>query len=124
MSTWIAVAVATAIVVSLRAAFVVGVDRLRVPAWFDRVGAHVAPAMTAALLARHGGADHEGFAAYLHGHHFDLHYRPLAQARPFSMGIGHLWRLAVQFPGSRVPGCVHRAPTTLPGDPQRLLLIS
>jgi hypothetical protein len=48
----------------------------------------------------------------------------LPRARPFSMGIGHLWRVAVQFPGSAVPACIHRAPPTRPGDPPRLLLIS
>ena len=82
------------------------------------------PHLRAALLARHGGDDDEGFASFLHEHHFDLHYSPLAHARPFSMGIGHLWRVAVQFPGSPVPGCIHRAPTTLRGDALRLLLIS
>lgn len=79
------------------------------------------PDIRAALLARHGGEDDEGFATYLRQRHFDLHYRPTAQARPFSMGIGHLWRLAVQFPGSPVPGCIHRAPET---GARRLLLIS
>lgn len=82
------------------------------------------PHLRAALLARHGGPDDESFAAYLHEHHFDLHYRPLPHAQPFSMGIGHLWRLAVRFPGSPVPACIHRAPPTRPGDPRRLLLIS
>lgn len=82
------------------------------------------PEIRAALLDRHGGADDEGFASYLHERHFDLHYRPTAHARPFSMGLGHLWRLAVQFPGSPVPGCIHRAPPTPPGGARRLLLIS
>jgi hypothetical protein len=82
------------------------------------------PHLRAALLVRHGGPDDERFASYLHERHFDLHYRPLARARPFSMGIGHLWRLAVRFPGSPVPACIHRAPATRPGDPRRLLLIS
>ena len=82
------------------------------------------PEIRAALLARHGGEDDEAFAAYLHERHFDLHHRPLPHARPFSMGLGHLWRLAVQFPGSPVPGCIHRAPATPPGGTRRLLLIS
>jgi len=51
MSTWIAVGVAAVIVVALRAAFVVPNERFRVPAWFDRAGTYVAPAMTAAMLA-------------------------------------------------------------------------
>ena len=36
----------------------------------------------------------------------------------------HLWRIAVDYPGSPVPPCVHRAPETRPGRPPRLLLIS
>jgi hypothetical protein len=40
------------------------------------------------------------------------------------MGIGHLWRIAVQHPGSPVPACIHRAPPPRPGDARRLLLIS
>jgi hypothetical protein len=82
------------------------------------------PHLRTALLARYGGPDDERFAAYLQERHFDLHYRPLAHARPFSMGVGHLWRLAVRFPGSPVPACIHRAPETRPGEPRRLLLIS
>lgn len=82
------------------------------------------PHLRAALLERHGGEDDDGFASYLREHHFDLHYRPLARARPFSMGSGNLWRLAVQHPGSRVPACIHRAPAARPGEPRRLLLIS
>jgi len=82
------------------------------------------PELRAALLARHGGADDAGFAAYLHERHFDLHYRPLPHARPFSMGNGHLWRLAVQYPGAPVRACIHRAPPQRQGDARRLLLIS
>lgn len=81
------------------------------------------PEIRAALLARHGGSDDEDFASHLHERHFDLHYRPKALARPFSMGLGHLWRLAVQFPGSPVHACIHRAPITR-GRIRRLLLIS
>ena len=54
---------------------------------------------------------------------FDLHYAPLPQARPFSFGVGNLWRIAIEWPGSSVPPCIHRAPEMLPGDPPRLLLI-
>ena len=82
------------------------------------------PELRAALLARHGGADDARFAAYLRERHLDLHYRPLAHARPFSMGTGHLWRLAVQYPGAPVRACIHRAPPQGPGAPRRLLLIS
>ena len=61
---------------------------------------------------------------YLNENFFDLHYAPLPQARPFSFGLGHLWRIATEHPGSPVPPCIHRAPATLPGQPPRLLLIS
>lgn len=89
----------------------------------DAVRAVDLPHVRAALLARYGGADAEGFAAYLREHHFDLHHRPLPHARPFSLGVGHLWRLAVQFPGSPVAACIHRAPPRTDSAP-RLLLIS
>lgn len=82
------------------------------------------PATRAALLAEFGGADDEDFRDYLHEHCYDLHYAPLAGARPFSFGIGHLWRIAIEHPDCPVPPCVHRAPTPRPDDPPRLLLIS
>ncbi len=55
---------------------------------------------------------------------YDLHYAPLAGARPYSFGLGNMWRVAVQWPGSAVPPCLHRAPETSAGDPPRLLFIS
>ena len=82
------------------------------------------PEIRAELLKLHGGADDDGFLEYLNENFFDLHYAPLPQARPFSFGLGHLWRIATEHPGSPVPPCIHRAPATLPGQPPRLLLIS
>ncbi len=82
------------------------------------------PATRAALLQTYGGADDAAFAAYLHEHHFDLHYAPRSGAKPYTFGIGNLWRIAITHPGSPVRPCIHRAPLTLPGDPARLLLIS
>jgi len=82
------------------------------------------PATRAALLAEYGGADDAGFGEFLHEHCYDLHYAPLPHARPFSFGLGHLWRIAVDWLDSPVPPCLHRAPATLPGQPPRLLLIS
>lgn len=82
------------------------------------------PAIRAELLRRFGGNDDADFAAYLAETCHDLHYVPLAHAQPFSFGVGNLWRIAVDHPGSPVPPCVHRAPLTRPGDPPRLLLIS
>jgi hypothetical protein len=82
------------------------------------------PSVRAELLHRFGGADDEAFADHLQEACHDLHYVPLANARPYSFGVGHLWRIALDYPGSPVAPCIHRAPSTLPGDPPRLLLIS
>ena len=82
------------------------------------------PETRAELLRLFGGEDDESFLEYLSENCFDLHYAPVPHARPFSFGTGHLWRIAVDWPGSTVPPCIHRAPETLPGQPPRLLLIS
>lgn len=82
------------------------------------------PETRAELLGLYGGDDDAGFHEYLAENFYDLHYAPLPGARPFSFGVGNLWRIAIEHPGSRVPPCVHRAPLTLPGQPARLLLIS
>jgi hypothetical protein len=76
------------------------------------------------LLKGYGGIDDDGFLAYLNENFFDLHYVTTPQAQPFSFGIGNLWRIATAWPGCPVPPCVHRAPTTSPEQPPRLLLIS
>jgi hypothetical protein len=82
------------------------------------------PETRAELLRRFGGKDDEDFLEYLNESHYDLHYAAMPQARPFSFGLGNLWRIAVEYPGSPVPPCIHRAPDTQPGEPPRLLLIS
>jgi len=82
------------------------------------------PETRAELLKRFGGADNDAFLEYLKENSYDLHYAPAPQARPFSFGLGNLWRIAVDYPGSPVPPCIHRAPETLSGQPPRLLLIS
>ena len=82
------------------------------------------PETRAELLKLYGGADDEEFRVFLNENCYDLHYAPAPQARPFSFGIGNLWRIAVDYPGNPVPPCIHRAPETLPGQPPRLLLIS
>lgn len=82
------------------------------------------PETRAALLQEFGGEDDEAFREFLSEHCYDLHYAAAPHARPFSFGVGNLWRIAVEWPGSAVPPCIHRAPEDLPGDPPRLLLIS
>ena len=81
------------------------------------------PETRAELLRQFGGGDDDEFQAFLSEHCFDLHYAPVPEARPYSFGLGNLWRVAVQYPGCPVPPCVHRAPATILGAP-RLLLIS
>jgi hypothetical protein len=82
------------------------------------------PGMREAMLAEYGGGDDDDFADYLSERCYNLHYAPLPGANPYSFGLGTLWRIAVDYPGSPVPPCLHRAPETAPGDPVRLLLIS
>ncbi len=82
------------------------------------------PERRAALLARYGGADDAGFAAYCREHFYDLHYDAVPGAEPYAFGLGNLWRITTSWPDSPVPPCVHRAPTTKPGQMPRLLLIS
>ena len=82
------------------------------------------PATRTKLLKICGGADDADFLEYLKENCYDLHYDSAPHARPFPFGTGNLWRIAVDYPGSPVPPCIHRAPATLPGSPPRLLLIS
>lgn len=82
------------------------------------------PETRAELLKLFRGEDHDGFREHLEENCYHLHYAPIPGARPFSFGIGNLWRIAVDYPGSPVPPCIHRAPATLPERPPRLLLIS
>jgi hypothetical protein len=63
-----------------------------------------------------------GFEDFLKEHFFDLHYRPKATAVPLNLGVGHLWKLAVDHPEQEVLPCVHRAPLENDGE-YRLLLI-
>jgi hypothetical protein len=67
------------------------------------------------------GAD-EGFESFLRGHFFDLHYAPNPKAHPINLGLGHLWKLAVDHPESKVLPCLHRAPKEKNGQ-NRLLMI-
>ncbi|MFP3835485.1 DUF1826 domain-containing protein [Chryseobacterium sp. SIMBA_028] len=62
------------------------------------------------------------FETFLKDCFFDLHYEPKPNAEPINLGIGHLWRLAVDHPAQQVLPCVHRAPVENDGE-YRLLLI-
>jgi len=64
----------------------------------------------------------EGFEDFLKENFFDLHYQLQANAEPVNVGVGHLWRLAVDHPKQQVLPCIHRAPIENEGE-YRLLLI-
>jgi hypothetical protein len=67
------------------------------------------------------GAD-DGFELFLSENFFDLHYQAKPMAHPISLGLGHLWRLSVDYPESKIMPCIHRAPKEKLGE-SRLLLI-
>jgi hypothetical protein len=62
------------------------------------------------------------FEDFLKDYSFDLHYQPKPNADPLNLGVGHLWKLAVDHPEQQVLPCVHRAPIENDGE-YRLLLI-
>jgi hypothetical protein len=62
------------------------------------------------------------FETYLTDNFFDLHYQAKPSANLINLGIGNLWRLAVDSPESHVLPCIHRAPVEKNGE-CRLLLI-
>jgi hypothetical protein len=77
------------------------------------------PELRAELKKLYNGPEAD-FVSFLSENFFDLHYQALPNARPINLGIGHLWRLAVDHPESKVLPCVHRAPAE---KTNRLLLI-
>ena len=79
------------------------------------------PEIREKLKKLHDGQDTE-FETFLEEYFFDLHYQPKPDIEPINLGLGHLWRLAVDHPTQQVLPCVHRAPTENDGE-YRLLLI-
>lgn len=79
------------------------------------------PEIREKLSALYDGPEH-GFDDFLTEYFFDLHYQAKAGAEPINLGVGHLWRLAVDHPEQQVLPCVHRAPLENSGE-YRLLLI-
>lgn len=73
------------------------------------------------LKKLYSGTD-EGFESFLSEHFFDLHYQPKPKSHTISLGLGNLWRLAVDHPESKVLPCLHRAPIEK-NEQTRLLLI-
>lgn len=79
------------------------------------------PEIRSELKKLYGGAE-QGFESFLSEYFFDLHYQAKLRARPIGLGLGHLWRLACDYPESKVPPCIHRAPKERSGEP-RLMII-
>jgi hypothetical protein len=79
------------------------------------------PAIRAELKKLYHGADAD-FESFLTENFFDLHYQAKPDACPINLGLGYLWRLAVDHPESQVLPCLHRAPKEKSGQ-SRLLLI-
>lgn len=79
------------------------------------------PEIREKLKKLHDGQDTK-FETFLEEYFFDLHYQPKPDIEPINLGLGHLWRLAVDYPTQQVLPCVHRAPTENDGE-YRLLLI-
>jgi hypothetical protein len=64
----------------------------------------------------------DGFESFLSENFFDLHYQAKPEAEIINLGLGHIWRLAIDHPESAVLPCLHRAPHEKNGE-RRLLLI-
>jgi len=79
------------------------------------------PEIRARLKELHDGPAEE-FENFLEENYFDLHYQLHEDAEPVNLGLGHLWRLAVDHPKQQVLPCIHRAPIENEGE-YRLLLI-
>lgn len=88
---------------------------------FQAIQKVLVPKIRAELKKLYTGASQD-FDAFLSENFFDLHYLAKVNARPINLGLGHLWKLAVQHPESNVPPCIHRAPFEKNGQ-KRLLLI-
>lgn len=85
----------------------------------DAIKKVLIPEIRDELKKLYGGND-EGFESFLTENFFDLHYQAKPKAHLTSLGLGHLWRLAIDHPESKVLPCVHRAPKE---KTNRLLLI-
>lgn len=79
------------------------------------------PEIRAKLKELHNGPEEE-FENFLKENYFDLHYQAHEGAEPINLGLGHIWRLAVDHPNQQVLPCIHRAPIENEGE-YRLLLI-
>lgn len=77
------------------------------------------PEIRAELKKPYDGPE-EGFEDFLIENFFDLHYQAKPEAQAISLGIGHIWRLAIDHSESKVLPYVYRSPIE---KTKRLLLI-
>ncbi|WP_166386609.1 hypothetical protein [Polaribacter sp. 11A2H] len=80
------------------------------------------PEIRAELKKLYGEESEAGFESFLSEFFFDLHYQAKPNAQPINLGIGHLWKLAIDHPESKVLPCLHRAPEEKNGE-HRLMMI-
>ena len=79
------------------------------------------PEIRAELKKLYGEGD-KGFESFLTEYFFDLHYQAKPNAQPINLGVGNLWKLAIDHPKSKVLPCLHRAPKEKKGE-NRLMII-
>jgi hypothetical protein len=81
------------------------------------------PEIRAQLLELHSNSqENSDFESFLSENFFDLHYKAYENAEIVNLGLGNLWKIAVDHPNNAVLPCLHRAPKEKNGQ-TRLLLI-
>jgi hypothetical protein len=81
------------------------------------------PEIRAQLLELHSNSKgNSDFDSFLSENFFDLHYKACENAEIVNLGLGNLWKIAVDHPNNTVLPCLHRAPKEINGQ-TRLLLI-
>ncbi len=81
----------------------------------------IIPEIREELIKLHNG-NAEDFESFLVDNFFDLHYQAHPEAQPINLGLGHMWKIAIDHPESKVLPCLHRAPEEKDGQ-LRLLMI-
>jgi len=87
----------------------------------DAVQKILLPEIRSELRKLYKGTE-EGFDAFLIENFYDLHYQTNQNAKIIQLGVGNLWKLAVDHPKMKVAPCIHRAPEERSSQ-KRLLLI-
>jgi hypothetical protein len=81
------------------------------------------PEIRAQLLELYSNSKaNSDFESFLIENFFDLHYKAYENAEIVNLGLGNLWKIAVDHPDNEVLPCLHRAPKEKNGQ-IRLLLI-